>query len=369
MTETVAILCGGKSGEHEVSLRSAAGIYQAMDRKRFAPLILARQRDGLWRGGTLEEVVEYPEDPAQVRIRPQARQVIPVAGGGGTLTLLEANGKSWQNVDLCFPILHGTGGEDGTLQGYLNILGVPFAGPGVLGSAVGMDKDMAKRLLAQAGLAVARWHTLTSPAQGEGKFKTWCEEWGARVLYVKPARMGSSVGVGRAESEEAFRRALAEAFRFDHKVLVEEAVTGREIECAVLGTPGHPQFPPRASVAGEIVPKDGFYSYQAKYLDADGARLLAPAPLDSQETERVQQAALEVFQVLDCEGMSRVDFFYTPDRRLVVNEINTLPGFTPISMYPKLWELSGVPYGELLTTLLTLARWRWQQDNALEITP
>ncbi|MDH4224812.1 MAG: D-alanine--D-alanine ligase [Deltaproteobacteria bacterium] len=369
MTQTIAILCGGRGGEHQVSLRSALGIYAALDRSRYSPILAALDRHGSWRAGSPDGLLLYPDDPARIAINPQAPRVV-LDGEAGRGRLLNRQGYTLlTEVDVFFPIIHGTGGEDGALQGWLRFLGAPFVGPDVLGSALGMDKEVAKRLLHGAGVPVARWKTLRRPDQGPDMFDAVREEFGLPV-YVKPASQGSSVGVSRADNRNSFGLAVEEAFRHDTKVLVEEAVSGREIECSVLGGAGAGADPSglglavpgkkgtaqtQASVAGEIIPRHGFYTYEAKYLDADGASLVVPARLPPGVLERVQAMAVEVFETLECYGMARVDFFLKPDGGLVVNEINTLPGFTPISMYPKLWEAAGLSYSGLLTRLIGLA--------------
>ena len=368
MTHTLGIVCGGRSGEHEVSLQSARGITLAVERERFRPVLLAVDKQGQWRLGSLESLLLDPTDPARVRLNPAAPVVLPArvasAAGAGRLALLDATGRVLDTLDVAFPIIHGTDGEDGALQGWLRMAGVPFVGADVLGSAIGMDKHVMKRLLAQAGLPSARFAAAHPGEDFQALFERVRQELGVPV-FVKPAALGSSVGVSRVTSRAEFEQALAQAFRYDQKVLVEEAVPGRELECSVLGNRLSPTHAPRASLAGEIRPKRGFYSYAAKYLEADGAELLVPAPLDAATLARVQALALRVFDVLECDGMARVDFFLRPDGQLLVNEINTLPGFTPISMYPKLWEASGLPFPKLVTQLVELALEREAQRRAL----
>jgi D-alanine-D-alanine ligase len=268
-------------------------------------------------------------------------------------------------IDLFFPIVHGTDGEDGALQGMLRMLGVPFVGSDVLGSALGMDKAVMKRLLRQAGLPVARWAEFTSPQAALAALPDLEREPGL-PLFVKPAALGSSVGVSKVSRGEEYAPAIAEAFRFDRRVLVEEAIAGREIECSVLGNRPPTQWPPRASLPGEVIPRRGFYSYAAKYLDREGAALAVPAQLDAETVARVQALSLRVFDALEAEGLARVDLFLRRDGSLIVNEINTLPGFTPISMYPKLWEASGLAYSDLLTRVVDLALERHHERERLQ---
>ena len=366
MTVNIGIICGGRSGEHEVSLQSALGIYHALDRSRFNPLLLAIGPDGIWYAGTAEALIEHPADPARIRLRQNAEAILLRNDGDEGVVVRQDTNDEVARVSVVFPIVHGTDGEDGALQGMLRILGLPTVGSGVLGSAIGMDKPVMKRLLKDAGLPTARWTVIREPENGAARFAELEQVWGL-PLFVKPAALGSSVGISRVAQQAEFAPALEEAFRYDHRVIVEEAIAGREIECSVLGNPVPSRWPPRASVAGEIVPKPGgFYSYAAKYLDPEGAALVAPAELDAETMGRVQELALAVFDTLEAEGMARVDLFLRADGGLVVNEINTLPGFTPISMYPRLWELSGLSYSELLSRLVDLALERYDQVKGLQ---
>ena len=261
-------------------------------------------------------------------------------------------------LDVVFPVLHGPYGEDGSVQGLLKIAGVPFAGPGVLAAAVGMDKDVMKRLLVGAGLPVADFRVVHA-SDPRPAWDTIAAQLGAPV-FVKPANLGSSVGIRKVAAAGAFGEAVEEAFAYDTKIIVERAIAGREIECAVLGNDE-----PIASVAGEVIPHHEFYSYEAKYLDEDGAELVIPADLEPGVTARVQELALDAFRALCCDGMARVDFFLQEDGELLVNELNTIPGFTRISMYPKLWEASGIPYGELIERLLRLGIERHERERGL----
>jgi D-alanine-D-alanine ligase len=345
----VAILFGGRSAEHEVSLRSARSVALGLDRHRFDPVLVGIDRDGRWRIEPESLLFGSTPLPRELAAGAEALMIEP---GSGTL-VVEKRAETLAQVDVVFPVLHGPMGEDGTVQGLLELLDLPYVGAGVLGSAIGMDKDVMKRLLRDAGIPIGRFETLTAP-----EFRTdraaaiaRSEELGF-PLFTKPANLGSSVGIRRVRTREELESALDFAFEFDGKVVVEEAVHGREIECSVLGNDL-----PRASLPGEIVVRhpDGFYSYDAKYLDDDGAELVIPAELTPAEVESVQALAVRTFQVLECRGLARVDFFLLSDGRLLVNEINTLPGFTSISMYPKLWEASGLGMSELLTRLIELA--------------
>jgi D-alanine-D-alanine ligase len=360
----LGIVCGGRSGEHEVSLRSARGIYSAVDRRRFDPVLLAIDKQGRWRAGSLEALVLDGHDPARIRLAPDARAVVPVGRDGRLVLLAEPGFAEVAALDVAFPIVHGTDGEDGALQGWLRLMGVPFVGADVLGSAIGMDKDVMKRLLERAGLPVPRFHTLRSGGDFQAAWEAAQRELGL-PLFVKPASLGSSVGVSRVTERRGFETSVEEALRYDSKLMIEEAVPGRELECAVLGNRDGANRP-RASRAGEIRPRHAFYSYAAKYLDDNGADLLVPAPIDAAMEARVQELALRVFHVLEADGLARVDFFLAADGRLVVNEINTLPGFTPISMYPKLWEATGLSYTDLVSTLVDLALEKHSQRRALK---
>jgi D-alanine-D-alanine ligase len=284
---------------------------------------------------------------------------------GASSELVDRGGGPLGKIDVLFPVLHGPYGEDGTIQGLAKLADVPCVGAGVLGSAVGMDKDVMKRLLRDAGIPIAPFRTVLSARRHEAgqSYEDMTRTVGPR-LFVKPANLGSSVGISRVSSRVEYDRALELAFQYDSKVIVEAEVVGREIECSVLGNED-----PVASVPGEIVPADGFYSYEAKYLDVNGAELRVPAPLDEQETRTVRETAVHTFQALCCEGMARVDGFLTPDGRFVVNEINTIPGFTRISMYPKLFEASGISYGELVDRLIDLAIARHERERGLRLSP
>jgi D-alanine-D-alanine ligase len=260
---------------------------------------------------------------------------------------------------VAFPILHGPFGEDGTVQGLLKLADIPFVGAGVLGSAAGMDKDVMKRLLRDAGIPIGKFITLRGGPANAPSFADAAGELGA-PFFVKPANMGSSVGVSKVYDEDGCRAALDEAFRFDSKVLIEENIPGREIECSVLGNDN-----PAASLPGEVRPSKEFYSYEAKYIDSNGAVLEIPAKLPPETVRRVQELAVKTFQTLECQGLSRVDFFLRDSGEVIVNEINTMPGFTKISMYPKLWEASGLGYRELIDRLIQLAIERFNAEKGL----
>jgi D-alanine-D-alanine ligase len=354
----VGVLFGGQSAEHEVSLQSAKNIVEAIDPEKYDVVLIGIDRDGRWHLADGSRFLLNASDPRRIQMESTRRDVALVPGERADLLEIEPR-DALDPPDVVFPVLHGPLGEDGTVQGLLRLAHIPFVGAGVLGSAIAMDKDVAKRLLAQAGIPVAPYVTVRAH-EAAPSFEELVGTLG-RPLFVKPANMGSSVGVQKVDDPDALRVALASAFSFDAKVLVEEYVEGREIECAVLGNE-HPE----ASIPGEIVPLHEFYSYEAKYLDDEGADLRIPADLDEDTTRRVQKLAIRTFQVLCCEGMARVDFFLEPDGKLVVNELNSIPGFTQISMYPKLWGASGIGYSELIDRLLQLALERAGRERKLQ---
>jgi D-alanine-D-alanine ligase len=359
MRKRVGIVFGGRSGEHEVSLQSARSIYAALDKEKYEPVLLGVDKEGAWHLGADASFFLNASDPKRIALDGAAPVVVPAGGGRETALAVKdpESGIVRGRVDVFFPIIHGTFGEDGSLQGLLRLLDAPFVGASVLGSAVGMDKDVMKRLLRAAGLPTARFVVLRSAG---GDLGAVARELGLPV-FVKPANLGSSVGITKVTRAADLEAAVLHALRFDRKVLVEEAVPGREIEVAVLGDDD-----PAASVCGEIVPQREFYSYDAKYVDEQGALLRIPAPLEPETSDRIRAMAVRTFQVLECEGMARVDFFLRPDGEPVVNEINTLPGFTRISMYPKLWEATGLPYPRLLDRLIELAIERHRRESALQ---
>jgi D-alanine-D-alanine ligase len=341
----VALLFGGRSAEHDVSLMSAANVFRALDPARYEVVPIAVARSGAW---MLCRLVEG-RFPAEVPADGPLLTLLP--GGGGRLVVAfndDAAIEPPAPVDVIFPVLHGPFGEDGSVQGLAELAGVPYVGANVFASAAAMDKDAAKRLLRDAGLPIVRFHTVT-----EGDVPSFAElvaELG-RPLFVKPARLGSSVGVGKVDTAEEFAAALGEAFRHDRKVLVEECMRGREVECGVIEDADGTLM---TSLPGEIVPtnRHAFYTYEAKYLDEDGAVLKVPADLPKGVVKRVQDMSVRAFRALGCEAMARVDFFLRPDMSVVVNEVNTIPGFTNISMYPLAFRASGVSYPELVDRLI-----------------
>lgn len=354
---TVGILFGGKSAEHEVSLRSAKNIFDAMDKEKYNPVLIGIDKTGQWHLTDQQVFQLTAVDPKTAPAGPASDSVALVPQSGGKMAHF-AKGEGAGSIDVVFPILHGPFGEDGTVQGLLKLADLPFVGPSVLGSAVGMDKDVMKRLLRDAGLKIGKFLVIESE-DPIPSYQDALKQVGS-PMFIKPANMGSSVGVSKATNEAEYRKAVADAFLYDNKILVEEFIKGREIECSVLGN-AHPI----ASIPGEIIPTHDFYSYEAKYIDENGAKLEIPAKLSPELVKKVQYAALRTFKALACEGLGRVDSFLTANGEVYVNEINTMPGFTKISMYPKLWEASGISYSDLIDRLIQLAIERFQKEQRL----
>lgn len=353
--KNLVILFGGRSGEHPISCVTAAGVLEAVDRNRFRVIAVGIDRNGGWH--------LVSDDPNTWR--KQGDQLPEVTGGQGAIELPrstvdrrlrvhhpDGTEELLGEVDVIFPLLHGPYGEDGTLQGALELLDIAYVGPGVLASSVGMDKHFTKIVLEGEGIPTAP-HILVRPGQ---EIDLDSVKLLGLPLFVKPARAGSSLGISKVTDLADLDRAVAAAQEHDPKVLIEGAIVGREIECAVLG--GRGGAAPRTSLPGEIVvvsENNDFYDFETKYLNTAGAQLHCPADLPEHLIERVQQTAARTFTALDCEGLARVDVFVTEDERVIVNEINTMPGFTPISMFPKLWMASGMDYTDLVSELVELA--------------
>jgi len=341
----VGILFGGRSGEHEVSLASAASVIRGLDPDKYEAVPIGITKEGHWLVGSaaqkmLPEVLKGGQR-VMMTADPTDAALIPLDRSGGG-----------QRIDVVFPVMHGTYGEDGTIQGLLDLAGLPFVGAGVLGSAIGMDKDVAKRLLQVAKIPVVPWiavqradwerHPKETQTTLEKKFKY--------PMFVKPATLGSSVGMTKVHSRAELAPALNLAAEFAMKILVEKCIVGREIEVSVLGN-----HDPKASTPGEIVPHREFYDYTAKYLE-EGSQILIPAKLKPAQVKTIQKFAVEAFRALELSGMARVDFFVEKKTgKIYLNEVNTIPGFTSISMYPKMWEASGIPFRELIDKLIELA--------------
>ena len=322
----IGIIFGGRSAEHEVSLQSAKNVIEALDPERYEPLLIGIDKQGKWHVNDAKEYLINAENPKLIRLNQSNKELSFVPGRKENQLMLTGPEGTLKSLDVVFPILHGPWAEDGTIQGLLRLANIPFVGPAVLSSANCMDKDFSKRLFEQAGLPICKHFVLRNRDKNNLSYEKLKESLGL-PMYIKPANMGSSVGVSRVDSEESFEQGLAEAFLYDHKVVVEECIKGRELEVAVLGNED-----PQASVVGEVVAKDGFYSYDAKYVDEKGAELKVPADLDQQTIKQIQTMAINAFKVMECRGLARCDFFLTDHGKLYLNELNTLPGFTKKSV-------------------------------------
>jgi D-alanine-D-alanine ligase len=351
----VAILFGGRSAEHEISLISARNIVAAMDKSKYEIIAIGIDKQGRWSYDREARLL----DDGQKQVMPFDDAPLTAILPGASQSSLIALGSARLEIDVVFPVLHGPFGEDGTVQGLLKLANVPFVGASVLGSAIGMDKDVMKRLLRDARVPIGRFHVYGRSAADRIKFTGLTKDLG-QPLFVKPANLGSSVGISKVGKRSELEAAVRNAFRFDNKILIEEFIEGREIECSVMGNDD-----PIASLPGEIVTGHNFYSYDAKYIDDQGSRLEIPANLPRAIVKSVQEIAIKTYQTLCCEGMARVDFFVKTDGQVLVNEINTIPGFTQISMYPKMWAASGIPYPKLIDRLIQLALRRFRQEQKL----
>ena len=349
----VAVLFGGQSGEHDVSLRSAQTVMAALDPARYEIVPVGITREGRWLSGGDPHAALTATSPLfalGTGIEPPATDAEASLAAAPTESGLSAVFS--ESVDVIFPVLHGPMGEDGTVQGMLELAGIPYVGAGVLGSSLSMDKAMAKTVLAQEGLPQAPWRLITRKEWRENPeaVTAWAEHAFGYPCFIKPANMGSSVGVGKAHDAADFAACMNEACRWDRRIVLEQAVNARELEIAVLGNDE-----PIASVVGEVVPGNEFYDYNAKYVD-DNSLLIAPAEIDRNTMAQIQELAIAAFRALDLAGMARIDFFLERDTdQILINEVNTIPGFTAISMYPRLWEASGMPISELVDRLIGLA--------------
>lgn len=358
---TIGILYGGRTGEHEVSCRSAASVLENLDRSAYSPLLIGIDKSGVW---YLQErtTLSGSDGVRFLEVEAKPGYEVSVLPGRGL-----AVGARPLAVDFVFPVLHGSFGEDGTVQGLLEIAGLPYAGAGVLGSALAMDKAMIKKIWQRADLPVVPFMTLTK-AEAQ-RSTTAYQEFGdsARArfgmpLFVKPVCAGSSVGVSRVERPEQLREALEDAFRFDLTVMAEPCISGREIECAVVGNDAPTAFAP-----GEIVPRHSFYDYEAKYVDPEGAKLIIPADIPDKSREEVRRLAVAAYVAAGIEGMARVDFFLeAKSGTILLNELNTIPGFTNISMFPRMCEADGLSYPELLSRLVALGLARFEARESLQ---
>lgn len=348
MKERIIILFGGRSAEHEVSVQSAKSVISNLDEREFVPLPVGITKSGRWVAGL---------DPREVLARGDKAVLEPPTEEASSFATILAQG------DVVFPVLHGPFGEDGKMQGLLEIMDIPYVGSGVASSALGMDKIFQKIIYRQMGLPVVEflWTSAFSYEKKPTDFLLRVKEQLGFPCFVKPANMGSSVGINKALDEESLRQCVSIALRYDRKVLVEKLAKGREIECSVMGNDE-----PCASLPGEIVPNDDYYSYTAKYESP--STLYIPAALTPQQVVEVQTLALKAYEALDCAGLARVDFFLTAQGQIYVNELNTMPGFTAISMYPKMWEASGVSYAALISKLIRLAQAKYAEKRRISVS-
>ena len=360
----VAVFCGGQSAEHDVSLASGKNIADALDPSRYDITLVAVDRTGVLRLIPHIDELRKTTLDKPIDVTRFSTKVALYRGDLGPVLVETGTGKKLTELDVAFPILHGPYGEDGTVQGFFKFIGLPFVGPSVLGSSAGMDKDVTKRLLRDAGIGIGKFEVLhrhKEKAQPTS-FATLKSKLGT-PFFLKPVNMGSSIGVHKVTSEETYSKAIANAFLFDTKVIVEEFIDGREIECAVIGFHNLQASPP-----AEIIPKHEFYSYEAKYLDDNGAAIELPAKVTADQAKEFAQIAVRVCETLECRGLSRVDFFLRKsDGAILVNEINTLPGFTKISMYPKMMEQTGRTYAGLIDELIRLAIERREEEASLRV--
>ena len=359
----VGIVLGGRSAEHAISLLSAKSVIEAINKDKYEVVLLGISKAGEWFFyDDLAHCLLDAHSAKRVRMQESHHPVALVAQPGASpLVRLEPHAIN-HPVDVIFPLVHGPYGEDGTIQGLLKLANVPFVGAGVLGSAVAMDKDVMKRLLKDAGIPIAPFLILNAHNAMDTTFEEIVETVGL-PFFVKPANLGSSIGVSKVNGIDDFDEKIAFAFRFDRKIIVETFIEGRELECSVLGN-DHPI----ASVVGELIPQHEFYSHEAKYLDDKGALLQIPAQVDSETVQGMQKIACDTYHTLGCDGFTRVDFFMKKNGELYINEVNTLPGFTKISMYPKMWETSGLKYSDLISELIDLAFKKDQMDAKLVTT-
>jgi D-alanine-D-alanine ligase len=368
----VAVLFGGRSGEHEVSLMSAVSIIKAMDKEKYDIIPMGITREGQWilYKGSVDEIASGKwEGISNSLLEQDANNGINILSSNKednkfvTVEQQEVQG----NIDIVFPVLHGTYGEDGTVQGFLEIANIPYVGAGVLPSALGMDKIFTKAVFKAFDIPQGKYMGVTK-SDLNNNMELILDEIEKNFhypIFIKPSNMGSSVGISKAKDRGQLRESLLNAAKYDRKILVEEFINCREIECSVLGNEN-----PIASVPGEIVPSKEFYDYEAKYFDGGKSRILIPAPLTQEQSSIIKELALRAYKALDCNGMARVDFFIDKnDGRILINEVNTIPGFTSISMYPKMWEASGIPYSKLIDILIDLGLERYKEKNSLYIKP
>lgn len=353
MQKRIGFIFGGKSVEHDVSLQSARNVIRALDTKKYTPIPIGITKNGVWLNA--HESFELLSDRELGRRQdPTKHRFIENIG-----TRLKKH-QTDIGIDVIFPLVHGTFGEDGTLQGFARLLDIPYVGADILGSAIGIDKDVTKRLLRDSGLPIVDFMTVRRDDCTERLFNH-CKKTLGIPFFFKPARLGSSVGVSKVRDSASFFQAVRIAGTYDDKFLIERFIKGREVECAVLGN-----NKPCVSAIGEITTTDDYYTYRAKYIDKNATQLHIPAQINKKTVKKIQDIALQAYSSLCCSGMARVDFFLTEHNQIYINEINTIPGFTSVSMYPKLWEYSGVAYSSLISRLIELAIERHKNEFKLK---
>lgn len=358
MKKRISIIFGGNSTEHEVSLASASNIFNAVDRDIFDVILIGIDKTGKWCFNP--EYNSSKIDLKEIDYFQNSTPILLENKDGKTILRDKGNCTTIDSFDIAFPIIHGAFGEDGVIQGIFKSLDIPFIGADILGSAVCMDKDVTKRLLRDSKIPIAKFITIFKEDRKKYTFELVKEKLGI-PLFIKPCNAGSSVGVSKVIDKISFHFAIENAYRYDKKKLMEEAISGKEMECAIFGNEK-----PKASVIGEIIPTKEFYTYDAKYNDSDGARITVPAQITDEISETLREYAIKAYKTTCCEGMARVDFFVRDNNSFVVNEINTIPGFTDISMYPKLWIESGISYSDLITKLVTLGFDKFEKNRELE---
>ena len=358
MRKKIALIFGGRSSEHEISLRSIKNVYEALDKIKFEPFLIGISLQGSWYHISDFDTLQKMKNLSDTQLPKNAQACTLICRNSKSQFLLLDKNITF-HVDVAFPVLHGTFGEDGTIQGLFKMMNLPFVGCGVLASSIGMDKEVAKRLMNHAGISNAKSMLITP--QKPISYSILVEELGT-PFFIKPANSGSSVGVYKIKSASDYDSQLPKAHSFDSKVLGEEFIEGREIECSVMGL----NDSPKSSLPGEIIAQHEFYSYDAKYLDDDGAKIQIPAQLTAEQTEKIRALAIKTYQVLGCDGLTRVDFFLKKNGEIYVNEINTIPGFTNISMYPKMWEATGIKYADLITELIGFAVKKSEIENRIQ---
>ncbi|MCB1827154.1 MAG: D-alanine--D-alanine ligase [Coxiellaceae bacterium] len=347
--QTIAILCGGQSPEHVISILSAQNVSKALDPTQYTSVVIYLSQQGAW----------YQVDPSKKNYELQKdRKLVLVPGQPKKPFALASDPTQSIAIDCVIPMLHGANGEDGTMQGLLDLLGVPYVGAGVIGSAICMQKLIAKRLLRFAGLPTSDWVCIEAGNVDEYSYEVLANELG-QTFFVKPSALGSSIGISKVRNANEYKRAIRDALQYDDQVIVERAIKGREIECSVLGNDK-----PVASLPGELITSHDFYSYDAKYHDPS-LKIETPADIPEAAVKIIQELAVKAFETLQCRGMARVDFFLTEGQEAIINEVNTIPGFTDVSMYPKNWEASGLTYSDLLEDLIQLAQARHHHRSGL----